>query len=41
MGGPVKAACGNYAEVLVTVVVVGLSFLLVRFLYRRKIFLRL
>jgi predicted acyltransferase len=41
VGGPIKASFGDYGEVLVTAVVVCMSFLLVRFLYRRKIFLRL
>jgi len=41
VGGPIKAGFGAYGELLVTVVVLGLSFLLCQFLYRRKIFLRL
>lgn len=40
-GGPIQAGFGNYGELLVTVVALGLSFLLCHFLYRRKIFLRL
>lgn len=41
VGGPVKAAAGGYGEVLVTVFGFGLLFVLARFLYKRKIFLRL
>jgi predicted acyltransferase len=41
VGGPIKACFGLFAELLVTVVVVAFSFLIVWFLYRRKIFLRL
>jgi predicted acyltransferase len=41
VGGPIKASLGNWGEVLVTLVVLALSFLLVRFLYQRRIFLRL
>jgi predicted acyltransferase len=41
VGGPIKANLGNYSEVLVTLVVVGFSFLICHFLYRRKLFLRL
>jgi predicted acyltransferase len=40
VGGPIKGSLGNYGELLVTFVVMALSFLLVRFLYQRKIFLR-
>jgi predicted acyltransferase len=40
-GGPVKAFFGSYGELLITCLVLTMSFLLVRFLYRRKIFLRL
>jgi predicted acyltransferase len=40
-GGPVKAFFGNYGELLITCLVLSMSFLLVRFLYKRKIFLRL
>jgi len=40
-GGPVKAFFGNYGDLLITCLVLGMSFLLVRFLYQRKIFLRL
>jgi len=40
-GGPVKAFFGNYGELLITSLVLGMSFLLVRFLYQRRIFLRL
>ena len=41
VGGPIKAGFGDYGELLVTVVVMGMSLLIVRFLYQRKIFLRL
>jgi predicted acyltransferase len=41
VGGPVKHALGAWGDMGVAVVVVGLSFGLVRFLYQRKIFLRL
>ena len=41
VGGPVEAALGNYGYLLVTCCILAMSFLLVRFLYRRKLFLRL
>ncbi len=41
VGGPIKTGFGNYGELLVTLVVLAMSFLLVRLLYQRKIFLRL
>jgi predicted acyltransferase len=41
VGGPVKASLGNYGELLVTLVAMSFTFLVVNFLYRRKIFLRL
>ena len=37
---PIKGALGNYGEVLVLAVVVAMSFGLVWFLHRRKIYLR-
>jgi predicted acyltransferase len=40
-GGPVKAAFGAWGDLLLALVVVGFSLALVRFLYQRKIFLRL
>lgn len=40
-GGPVKAALGAWGEVLITALMLALVVLLARFLYRRKIFLRL
>jgi predicted acyltransferase len=40
-GGPVKASLGNAGEVLITMLALGMVFLLSRFLSRRKIFLRL
>jgi predicted acyltransferase len=41
VGGPVKKAAGPWGEVLMATFVLGLIFLLARFLYKRKIFLRL
>ena len=41
VGGPIEQALGNYGDLLVTCGVLAVSFLLVHFLYRRKIFLRL
>jgi predicted acyltransferase len=41
VGGPLKIAVDGYDQVLVTVVVLGFSFLFAHFLYRRRIFLRL
>ncbi|NWG14737.1 MAG: DUF1624 domain-containing protein [Acidobacteria bacterium] len=40
-GGPVKGLFGSFGELLISSLVLGMSFLLVRFLYQRKIFLRL
>jgi len=40
VGGPVAAACGDYGRLLVTSVAIVLMFLFARFLYQRKIFLR-
>jgi predicted acyltransferase len=40
-GGPVMELFGNYGELLITSLILAMSFLLVRFLYQRKIFLRL
>jgi predicted acyltransferase len=41
VGGPVQQALGPWGDMGVALVVVALSFALVRFLYQRKIFLRL
>src|SRR6266581_3657044 len=41
VGGPVQAGFGAYGELLVAAVVIAMTFLIVNFLYRRKIFLRL
>ena len=41
VGGPVQEAFGVWGDMLMAVAVVGLSLALVRFLYQRKIFLRL
>ncbi len=41
VGGPVKAALGQYGEVLVTAVALGLVFALANFLYRKKVFIRI
>jgi predicted acyltransferase len=40
-GGPVRKSLGNWGDMCIAIVTVGLSLALVRFLYRRKIFLRL
>ena len=40
-GGPVEHALNPWGELVLSLVVVGLMFALVRFLYQRKIFLRL
>jgi hypothetical protein len=41
VGGPVKLACGNYGDLLLTLVVLGMGLMFVRFLYQRKLFLKL
>jgi predicted acyltransferase len=41
VGGPVKQAFGPWGDMVMALAVVGLSFGLARFLYQRKIFLRL
>ncbi|MEO8427840.1 MAG: heparan-alpha-glucosaminide N-acetyltransferase domain-containing protein [Verrucomicrobiota bacterium] len=41
VGGPVRAAAGVYSNLIVTIVVMSMSFLLAYFLYKRKIFIRL
>jgi predicted acyltransferase len=41
VGGPVKAALGGFGELLVAAVALLLLFVILRFLYRRKIFIRL
>jgi predicted acyltransferase len=41
VGGPVKKAAGPWGDTLMAVFVMGLIFLFARFLYKRKIFLRL
>ena len=41
VGGPVKAGCGPWGDFVVIVTCEALLFVLVRFLYQRKIFLRL
>lgn len=41
VGGPIKQAFGNFSEVLVTIVVLGFTFWIVNFMYRRKLFLQL
>lgn len=40
VGGPVAAAAGNYAELLLAVSTLLFGFLFLRFLYQRRIFLR-
>jgi predicted acyltransferase len=39
-GGPIKASLGNFGEVLIGLIALGLVLLLSWVLYRRKIFLR-
>ncbi len=41
VGGPVRGAFGDWSDMVMAVAVVAMSFGLVRFLYNRKIFLRL
>jgi predicted acyltransferase len=41
VGGPVQKALGTWGNLLVAVVVVAMMFAFVRFLYQRKLFLRL
>jgi predicted acyltransferase len=41
VGGPVQAAFGDWGDLLLALAVVAMTLTLVRFLYRRKIFLRL
>ncbi len=40
VGGPVGAACGRYGELLLVVTTLAFGFWFARFLYQRKIFLR-
>jgi predicted acyltransferase len=40
-GGPIQASFGRAGELLLSLVVVALTFAIVRFLYNRKLFLRL
>ncbi|MBI3417515.1 MAG: DUF1624 domain-containing protein [Verrucomicrobia bacterium] len=40
-GGPVKVFFGSAGELVITLIVMAMTFLLARFLYQRKIFLRL
>ena len=40
VGGPVNAYFGNYGELLLAVTTLAFGFLFLRFLYQRKIFLR-
>jgi predicted acyltransferase len=41
VGGPIKGALGGYGELLVAIVALLLLMLILRFLYNRKIFIRL
>lgn len=41
VGGPVAASCGDYGDLLVTMTAVLLLFLFARFLYVRKVYIRL
>jgi predicted acyltransferase len=40
VGGPVAAACGPYAELVLAMTSLGFGFWFLKFLYQRKIFLR-
>jgi predicted acyltransferase len=40
VGGPVAAACGPYADLVLAVTTLGFGFWFLRFLYQRRIFLR-
>ena len=40
-GGPIKTFFGSGGELVITLIVMAMTFLLARFLYQRKIFLRL
>jgi len=40
-GGPIKHLFGTYGDLFITLVIILMTFAFVRFLYRRKIFLRL
>ena len=40
VGGPVGEACGRYAELVLAVTTLAFGFWFLRFLYQRKIFLR-
>jgi predicted acyltransferase len=39
-GGPIKERFGPYGDLVITLVVILMTFAMVRFLYRRRIFLR-
>jgi predicted acyltransferase len=41
VGGPIHAGLGDFGDLLLALIVVAMMFALVRFLYQRKIFLRL
>ena len=41
LGGPIKEALGAWGLVMVNILVVAMMLALVRFLYKRQIFLRL
>jgi hypothetical protein len=41
VGGPVQEMFGTWGDMVMALAVVGLSLGLVRFLYQRKLFLRL
>jgi hypothetical protein len=40
-GGPVKTALGAWGDLVLALVAIAIMFALVRFLYQRKLFLRL
>jgi predicted acyltransferase len=41
VGGPIRVEAGVYGDLILTIVVMSMSFLLAYFLYKRKIFIRL
>ena len=41
VGGPIEEAAGRFGPMLVAIVALSISVLIVRYLYQKKIFLRL
>lgn len=41
VGGDIAGACGRYGQLLVTIVALGLAMAVVRFMYKKRVFLRL